>query len=78
MGDQQNWDWEIGEKLVADLDEWKKNNADVYDEVVSPGFVAMYWGIAFSSLERTLFDIAPRVKQPVFDKLKIPVDYFRE
>ncbi len=36
MGDQQNWDWEIGEKLVTDLDEWKKNHADVYDEVVSP------------------------------------------
>ena len=36
MGDQQNWDWEIGEKLVTDLDGWKKTHTDVYDEVVSP------------------------------------------
>ena len=36
MGEQQNWDWEIGERLVTDLDEWKKTHADVYDEVVSP------------------------------------------
>jgi len=36
MGDQQNWDWEVGERLVTDLDEWKQTYANVYDEVVSP------------------------------------------
>ena len=35
MGEQQNWDWQVGEKLVTDLNEWKQNYANVYDEVVS-------------------------------------------
>lgn len=34
---------------------------DYYDEVMGPGFVAMYWGIALDTLGRSLFDVAPHV-----------------
>jgi pimeloyl-ACP methyl ester carboxylesterase len=37
---------------------------DYYDEVMSPGFVAMYWGLALDTLERSLFDIAAHVPHP--------------
>ena len=36
-----------------------------YDEVVSPGFVMMYWGIAADQWGSSLFDVAPKVKQPL-------------
>jgi len=35
-----------------------------YREVMSPGFVAMYWGIAADQLAHSLFDIAPEIAQP--------------
>jgi 2-hydroxy-6-oxonona-2,4-dienedioate hydrolase len=35
-----------------------------YDEVMSPGFVDMYWGMAQDQLAHSLFDVAPKVPQP--------------
>lgn len=36
-----------------------------YDEVMSPGFVAMYWGIAADQVGTSLFDIAHEIEPPV-------------
>lgn len=36
-----------------------------YDEIMSPGFIRMYWGIAIDQVENSLFDIAPQIQQPV-------------
>jgi len=35
-----------------------------YREIMGPGFVAMYWGIAADQLGHSLFDIAPDIAQP--------------
>ena len=35
-----------------------------YREVMCPGFVRMYWGIAADQLGNSLFDIAPKIDQP--------------
>lgn len=35
-----------------------------YRRVMSPGFLAMYWGMAADQLRRSLFDIAPQIAQP--------------
>jgi pimeloyl-ACP methyl ester carboxylesterase len=35
-----------------------------YHEVMSPGFVDMYFGMAADQVARTLFDIAPTIGQP--------------
>jgi 2-hydroxy-6-oxonona-2,4-dienedioate hydrolase len=35
-----------------------------YDEVMSRGFVRMYWEIAIDQVETSLFDIAPEIQQP--------------
>lgn len=35
-----------------------------YREVLCPGFVKMYWGIAADQLAHSLFDIAPEIEQP--------------
>lgn len=35
-----------------------------YREIMSPGFVNMYWGIAADQLAHSLFDIAPEIAQP--------------
>lgn len=35
-----------------------------YDEVVSPGFVKMYWGMAADQIGNSLFDIAGGISQP--------------
>jgi 2-hydroxy-6-oxonona-2,4-dienedioate hydrolase len=35
-----------------------------YREVMSPGFVKMYWGIAADQLAHSLFDLAPAITQP--------------
>jgi len=35
-----------------------------YREIMSPGFVKMYWGIAADQLAHSLFDIAPSIEQP--------------
>ncbi len=35
-----------------------------YHEVMCPGFVKMYWGIAADQLAQSLFDIAPEIQQP--------------
>jgi pimeloyl-ACP methyl ester carboxylesterase len=35
-----------------------------YRRVLSPGFVAMYWGMAADQLRRSLFPIAPEIGQP--------------
>jgi pimeloyl-ACP methyl ester carboxylesterase len=32
-----------------------------YDEVMCPGFMAMYWGMARDQLRHSLFDVAPKV-----------------
>lgn len=37
---------------------------DYYDEVMSPGFVAMYWGIALDTVRRSLFDLVGTIKHP--------------
>ncbi len=36
-----------------------------YRRVMSPGFLAMYWGMAADQLERSLFDLAPSIRQHV-------------
>ncbi|MCC7077956.1 MAG: alpha/beta hydrolase [Acidimicrobiia bacterium] len=36
-----------------------------YREVMCPGFVRMYWGIAADQVATSLFDIAPAITQPV-------------
>jgi pimeloyl-ACP methyl ester carboxylesterase len=35
-----------------------------YRRVMSPGFLAMYWGMAGDQLRRSLFDLAPQIRQP--------------
>lgn len=35
-----------------------------YREIMCPGFVRMYWGIAADQLASSLFDIAPQIRQP--------------
>jgi pimeloyl-ACP methyl ester carboxylesterase len=35
-----------------------------YRRVMSPGFLAMYWGMAADQLQRSLFDLAPGIAQP--------------
>lgn len=35
-----------------------------YREIMSPGFVAMYWGIVADLLAHSLFDPAPQIRQP--------------
>lgn len=35
-----------------------------YRRVLSPGFVAMYWGIAADQIGQSLFDLAPEITQP--------------
>lgn len=37
-----------------------------YDEVMSPGFVDMYFGMAADQVERSLFDLAGTIGQPVW------------
>lgn len=36
-----------------------------YDEIMSPGFVAMYWDLAAEQVSDSLFPIAPEIRQPV-------------
>ncbi len=36
-----------------------------YDEVMGPGFVRMYWGMAADQVARSLFPLAPEITQPV-------------
>ncbi len=35
-----------------------------YREIMSPGFVRMYWEIAIDQVATSLFDIAPQIRQP--------------
>lgn len=35
-----------------------------YRRIMSPGFLAMYWGMAADQLQRSLFDLAPDIAQP--------------
>jgi pimeloyl-ACP methyl ester carboxylesterase len=37
-----------------------------YREVIEPGFVRMYFEIAADQVERSLFDLAPAIRQPVW------------
>jgi len=37
-----------------------------YREVMGPGFVRMYFEMAADQVERTLFEIAPQIRQPVW------------
>jgi pimeloyl-ACP methyl ester carboxylesterase len=37
-----------------------------YDEVMSPGFVRMYFGMAADQVARSLFPMAPEIRQPVW------------
>lgn len=37
-----------------------------YDEVMSPGFVRMYFGMAADQVARSLFPIAPEIRHPVW------------
>jgi len=36
-----------------------------YEEVLGPGFVRMYWGMAADQVARSLFPLAPEIQQPV-------------
>ena len=38
---------------------------DYYQEVMCPGFLRMYWGLAADQVGRSLFPLAPRVRSPV-------------
>jgi 2-hydroxy-6-oxonona-2,4-dienedioate hydrolase len=40
------------------------NTFRYYDEVMSPGFIDMYWGMAQDQIAHSLFDVAPNVPQP--------------
>jgi len=52
-------------------DDWPKkeealrNTFTYYDEVMGPGFVRMYFGMAADQVGRSLFDIAPEIDHPV-------------
>jgi 2-hydroxy-6-oxonona-2,4-dienedioate hydrolase len=46
-------------------DETLRNTFTYYDEVMCPGFVDMYFGMAADQVGRTLFDLAPQIRQPV-------------
>lgn len=35
-----------------------------YQQVMGPGFLAMYWGMAADQLRHSLFDLAPAITQP--------------
>ncbi|MCB1039435.1 MAG: alpha/beta fold hydrolase, partial [Acidimicrobiales bacterium] len=35
-----------------------------YRRIMSPGFLRMYWGMAADQLGRSLFDLAPEIRQP--------------
>jgi len=41
-----------------------RDTFDYYRRVMSPGFVAMYWGLAADQVATSLFDIAPTIAQP--------------
>ncbi len=43
-----------------------RNTFAYYDEVMGPGFVAMYFGMAEDQVERSLFPIAPEIRHPVW------------
>lgn len=53
-------------------DDWEGRDAALrdtfsyYDEVLSPGFVRMYFGMAADQVARSLFPIAPEIAQPVW------------
>jgi 2-hydroxy-6-oxonona-2,4-dienedioate hydrolase len=52
-------DWPGREAALADTFAY-------YDEVMSPGFVAMYFGMAADQVARSLFDLAGEIHQPVW------------
>ena len=39
---------------------------DYYQEIMGPGFINMYFGIAADQLEKSLFPLAPQIEQPVW------------
>ena len=45
-------------------DEMLRNTFTYYNEVMGPGFVRMYFGMAADQVARSLFDIAPEIRQP--------------
>lgn len=51
-------------------DDWPGRDAALaetfayYDEVMGPGFLRMYWGIAADQVAQSLFTIAPEIAQP--------------
>jgi pimeloyl-ACP methyl ester carboxylesterase len=42
-----------------------RNTFAYYEEVMGPGFVRMYWGMAADQVARSLFPLAPEIRQPV-------------
>jgi 2-hydroxy-6-oxonona-2,4-dienedioate hydrolase len=48
----------------AGRDAMLKSTFNYYDEVMSPGFIRMYWDLAMEQVGTTLQDIAPEVKTP--------------
>lgn len=42
-----------------------RNTFAYYEEVMGPGFVRMYWGMAQDQVARSLFPLAPEIRQPV-------------
>lgn len=53
-------------------DDWRFKEATLeqtflyYEEVMGPGFVRMYFDMAADQVGRTLFDLAPEIRQPVW------------
>lgn len=46
-------------------DETLRTTFAYYDEVMCPGFIDMYFGMAADQVGRSLFDLAPEIRQPV-------------
>jgi 2-hydroxy-6-oxonona-2,4-dienedioate hydrolase len=52
-------------------EDWPKKDATLrttftyYEEVMGPGFVRMYFGMAADQVERSLFGLAPEIRHPV-------------
>ncbi len=50
----------------ADRDALLAGTFDYYREVLGPGFVAMYFGMAATQVEQSLFPLAPEIRHPVW------------
>ncbi len=54
------------DESFAGRDDALANTFAYYDEVMGPGFVRMYFGMAADQVERSLFPLAPEIEHPVW------------